>query len=413
MALISKLSEIVDEQFKCMMKMLLLSNLYPNSLERNRATFNKRQFYEFSRWAEVCIIAQIAWTDLLRLKLQKGRFVPFREVIDGIEVFHPIYFFSPKMFSFLSGFFCFFSIFATASKLIRKQKPDCIFATWAYPDGFAAILLGKVFSLPVFIKVHGSDIHSIQSKIVEKLTVWSLQRAKKVFSVSNDLKHRMVKMGVAKNAIITVYNGVDLNVFYPHIKNKIREKYDIPPHLKVLLYVGNLEYVKGPDVLLDALRIIKQSQSGSSDFVLYFTGNGSLQSELQKRCRQYGMEKNICFYGKVAHADMAEWMNIADLLIVPSRNEGVPNVILEAMACELPVVATQVGGIPEVVLNGWTGLLVPSENLVKLASAINAALNTKWNYGAIAKQAEQFSWPKNASVVIREIELFLSNVPSN
>jgi len=383
------------------MRILIISNLYPNRLLRNRATFNRHQFFELARHCSVKIIAQVAWTDKVSLKRSTGQTIPYRETIDGIETYHPTYFFTPKILETLYGLFCFLSIYATASRLIRSMQPHCIFATWAYPDGFAAVLLGRLYGLPVFVKTHGSDIHGIQSGLPTLLTAWGLKKARKVFSVSRDLKNRAVKMGVDKDRIITVYNGVDRTVFYPQNKIEARQKFDIPPDMTVMLFVGNLETVKGPDVLIDAFHIMKSSITNCR---LYLTGAGSLLKHLKEKCRAHGLGKSVIFSGPVDHKTMGSWMNTADLLVVPSRNEGVPNVILEAMACQIPVVATRVGGIPEVVVENETGLLVEAERPDQLGRVIKDALGREWNKDKILRHSKEYTWESNISAILSCIQ---------
>ena len=383
------------------MTILIISNLYPNRLAKNRAPFNRRQFFELSRRCSIKIIAQVAWTDKVTLKRSTGQTVPYQETIDGIETFHPTYYFIPKVLESLYGLFCFLSIYATASRQIRTMQPDCIFATWAYPDGFAAVLLGFLYRIPVFIKTHGSDIHSIQSRLRKILTAWGLNKARKVFSVSGDMKNKMVKMGVDEDRIITIYNGIDHTVFYPRVKTKARKKFNIPLDRTVMLFVGNLEMVKGPDVLIRAFHRVKPELTGC---VLYLTGEGSQLKYLKKKCSDYGLGKSVIFSGPVAHEEMGCLMNTADLLIVPSRNEGVPNVILEAMACQIPVVATRVGGIPEVVVENQTGLLVESENPTQLGNVIKDALRREWNKDTILKHSKQYTWDKNISAIFHCIQ---------
>jgi len=379
------------------MKILIISNLYPNRLAKNRATFNRRQFFELSRRCSIKVIAQVAWTDKVSLKRSTRQTVPYKETIDGIEIYHPTYFFTPKILESLYGLFCFLSIYATVSRQIRSMHPDCIFATWAYPDGFSAVLLGRLYGMPVFIKTHGSDIHDIQSSLRSILTAWGLKKARKVFCVSRDLKSRVVKMGVDKDRIITVYNGIDRTVFYPQDKIEARKKFNIPLDMTLMLFVGNLETVKGPDVLINAFNKIKSNIINGK---LYLAGEGSLLKDLKEKCRVYGLEKSVIFSGSVAHEEMGCMMNTADLLIVPSRNEGVPNVILEAMACQVPVVATRVGGIPEVVIENETGLLVESENPAQLANAMKEALRKEWNKDTILKHSKQYTWEKNISATL-------------
>lgn len=383
------------------MNILIISNLYPNRLEQNKATFNRQQFFELSHRCSVKIIAPIAWTDRIFLKYFTKRSIPAHETIDGIETYHPTYFFIPKVFSFLYGFFYFLSIYVTSVRQIRSMRPDCIFATWAFPDGFAAVLVGRIHRIPVFIKIHGSDIHSIESRLRSVFTAWGLKKARKVFSVSKKLTLKMNEMGVEKSNIITNYNGVDRKMFFPLGKIEARKKFNLPLDKIIILYVGNFETVKGPDVLIEAFEKIKCDKN---NWTLYLTGKGSLLRSLKKKSYTYDGGKSIVFSGPVAHENMGAWMNIADLLIVPSRNEGVPNVILEAMACGIPVVATKVGGIPEVVIENETGILVEQDSPDELAIAIEGAIKKKWDRAKILTRADRYTWGKNASSIIESMQ---------
>ena len=383
------------------MKVIVITNLFPNNVESARATYNRVQFRFLQKYCDLKVIAPIAWTDRF-LYWRKNKKIKLYEKIDGLDVYHPTYYFVPKFLRSLYGFFFFLSILYTFIKIYKKHRADVIYSTWAYPDSFAAVLLAKIFQVPVVAKIHGSDIHSVEGIGKKQLTCWALTHAEKVISVSHDLARKTMAMGVPVDKIVTIYNGVDANVFKKLDKVVCRKKLKISDNEKIVLYVGNLKSIKGSDLLADTIKELKKSCY--LDLQLVVIGDGGLRKSILVQIQSYGLAANIKLLGSLKHNEIASWMNAADVLFVPSRNEGVPNVILEAMSIGLPVVATKVGGIPEVVIEKRTGFLVASHDARSLADALLKALCIDWDSDEIMNYAKQYSWQHNAECVFTQLE---------
>lgn len=383
------------------MRIIIITNLYPNLLEPNRATFNRSQFRELAQYCDLKIIAPIAWTDRLANWANKKGSIPQQEFIDTIEVFHPTYFFPPKVFRPIYGLCYWLSIFGTFTKINKKFNADVIFATWAFPDAYAAAIISKRSKLPLITKIHGSDIHSIKGSLRGRFTTWALDNSGKVVSVSNDLANQVHKMGISPNKTMTLYNGVDEQIFAPSNKRKARLQLNIHSDNKILLYVGNLKKVKGADLLADTIAILRSTHS---NIHLYIIGQGVLKSHIEKQLNVLNITSSVSFLGMLSQEQISSWMNAADLLVIPSRNEGVPNVMLEAMSCGLPVVATKVGGIPEIIRQGVTGTLCEAPISKLLAEALANSLETKWNPSSIIEIAGQYTWKNNTKRLLEQFE---------
>jgi glycosyltransferase involved in cell wall biosynthesis len=157
-----------------------------------------------------------------------------------------------------------------------------------------------------------------------------------------------------------------MNKFRPMDKNKIRRKLNLPLDKKIILFVGYLWPIKGLNYLVDAIPDIVEKQP---DSLFLFIGRGHLRNKMIKKCRKYSIEKNVRFLGGKEHDEIPIWLNASDMLILPSLSEGRPNVVLEAMACETPVIATRVGGTPELVENGFNGILVEPKDPKEIENA--------------------------------------------
>jgi len=155
--------------------------------------------------------------------------------------------------------------------------------------------------------------------------------------------------------------------------------------------VGNIEKVKGVDVLIDTM------QSLNKDVYLLLVGSGRLKNSLQSKVRRLKLGNRVAFLGTKPHSEVPLWMNAANLFCLPSRNEGCPNVILEALACGTPVVASRIGGIPELIKNKELGALTSPGNISELSQGIKEALEKKWNCEKIRQNVLGRDWEQNVN----------------
>jgi glycosyltransferase involved in cell wall biosynthesis len=270
------------------------------------------------------------------------------------------------------------------------------------PDGFAAAFLGRQFGKPNIIHVRGTDIHTIpqQSALLRFLTVWALRHADAIRAVSSDLAERVVKLLDAEKRrsretekvgkVWAVPNGVDLNKFRLMARQEAKRQLGLNDDKRYLLYVGRLVAVKGLDLLLDAFAQLVQNQR---DVELVLVGDGAERHALAQRAATLGVKDKVHFVGAQPHEQIVLWMNAGDVFCLPSHKEGLPNVLLESLACGTPVVATSVGGIPEVVSDGQVGRLVRSRDPREMAACIEEVLETSWDRQQLRDYvAERFSF---------------------
>ncbi len=358
------------------MRVLVVTNLYPNPLQPFRAAFNREQFRHLAKRHAVAVIAPVAWTDEVRAWRRAGTRMPRgrRELRDGIVVDHPHYLYPPGVLRGAHGFFYERSIARSFREAQDAFSPHLVFATWAYPDGWAAVRLGHDAGLPVVVKVHGSDVRGIeQYPSRRRRTAEGLCRADAVVAVSKDLSTHVTRLGVPPERVHLVYNGVDTEVFCPGSQAAARAELGLPPGLPIILFVGNLVPVKGPDVLVHACRQLKLS---GTRFACYLAGHGELFLPLRRQIAQSGLDDCITLVGPQPHARLPAWYRAADVVALPSHSEGVPNVLLEASACGRPFVASRVGGVPEAARWGESRL-VPPGDAGALATALREFLGPR------------------------------------
>jgi glycosyltransferase involved in cell wall biosynthesis len=344
----------------------------------------------------------------LSRKWQQYAQLPDEETIAGIKVLHPRRLVIPKVNSwawmtvsvtlsywrFLSHYLRF-----TDSPFHRFTHIEGHFAL---PDGFAAAFLGRRFGKPSIIHVRGTDIHTIsqQSALLRFLTVWALRHADAIRAVSSDLAERTVKLidaGKRRSGgtetvkkLWVVPNGVDLNKFRLMERQEAKRQLGLDDDKRYLLYVGRLVAVKGLDLLLDAFAQLVQNQR---DVELVLVGDGAERHALAQRATTLGIRDKVNFVGAQPHERIVLWMNAGDVFCLPSHKEGLPTVLLESLACGTPVVATSVGGIPEVVADGQVGRLVHSRDPREMAACIEEVLETPWDRQQLRNYvAERFSF---------------------
>jgi len=356
-------------------KVLIITNLYPLPWQPTRATFNYQQFGYLEERVDVYYLIPIAFLDWWK---HRKEISPLKSNINYVP-----YIYIPKFGRRYYAKLMQWSICLMANSWIKKIAPTKILASWAYPDAVAAVEIAKKHKAEFYLKVHGSDInmHATFPERAKQITAMA-NHAKGILSVSQDLVNKMVAMDIKKEKIKVIYNGVNLEKFKPYTTNT-----DSP----YIIYIGNLKHEKG---VIELLNAFIQLHSNYPQFTLKYVGGGPMLGKLKNMVRQHQLENKVIFEGIIPHDQLPKLIGQATLLALPSYNEGVPNVVLEAMACATPVVVTNVGGIPEVV-TVETGIIAKEITAESIAKCLQQALDKSWDHIAIRKHAENFNWEKN------------------
>jgi glycosyltransferase involved in cell wall biosynthesis len=375
-------------------RVLAITKIFPNAAEPLSAPFNRQQFAALAKRCDLEVMATIPWfpgAGLLSRWSSAGKLaaVPRREQIAGISVSHPRTLFLPRLAHAAWGPLYAASI-APALHRYRNQV-DVVLGSWAYPDGFAAIIAARLLGVPCVVKLHGSDINLI-AKLPgpRKLLAWALPQAARIVAVSRALGDEVVELGVPRDRVAIVMNGVDSELFHPRDRAAARAELGLPPG-PLALYVGNLKPEKG---VLDLARAWAHVVTQSPDANLAIVGGGPLRGELDA-----GLPPRAKTYGPQPLAGIPTWMAACDVLVLPSHVEGTPNVVLEAFASGRRVVASAVGGVPDLITDATLGTLVPARDPDAFGAALVAALRTPYDPARVAELGARGGWEASAAAL--------------
>lgn len=388
-----------------MMKILVVTSVFPNSVQPTLGVFVRERMFRVAQSCELKVVAPVPWFPFSRyLKPGYRPLVPFREVQEGIDVFHPRFFNFPGFFKCLDGLFFFLSSLISVLRIRRSFRFDLIDAHFAYPDGFGAVLLGIVFRVPVTITVRGT-IHRLSKYLLRRVQiVFALNRAARVFTVCNDLKMKVVNLGIEDGHVEVVANGIDIDKFQPINQREARLNLGLPLDRKIIISVGGLVERKGFHRVIDALPEIIQEVP---DILYVIVGGpsveGNFEPELRRLVRELDLENNVIFAGPQNHDKLAPWLSAADIFCLATSNEGWANVFLEGMACGLPVVTSRVGGNEEVVAFPDVGVLFELTDKHEMVRSVVFALRNKWDKARIIEYAQDNTWDRR---VARLMEIF-------
>jgi glycosyltransferase involved in cell wall biosynthesis len=258
---------------------------------------------------------------------------------------------------------------------ISAMRPDIILNYYLYPEGFGATRIGRKLGIPVIVGAIGSDLRLPGDPISFHLTRKALRAADAVLTVSEELRQRAIELGVPAGKVTAILNGCDFSIFRPGDRAAARRKLGVHPAAELLVYVGRISIPKGSAELTDAMISLSASHP---HLQVAMVGEGDYRSVLETRAAAAGIADRFLFPGGLSSAQIVEWLAASDLFCLPSYSEGCPNVIVEAIACGRPVVATDVGGIPELV-DESCGVLVPARDSGKLREGLERALATTWD----------------------------------
>jgi len=376
------------------LRVLVVTKLFPNSVRPSFSVFNRLQMVALNQFCNVDVRATVPWfpfAGAFRRWSEAGQFVdvPAEERIDELNVLHPRFIAIPKVARASAPFLYAASLWPRLRRL--RGQVDVVLGCWAFPDGLAAIQLAEWLGAASVVKVHGSDLNVLaKNPTVRRLLNRGLPKADRLVAVSRPLAERAIELGVDRKRIEIVSNGVDRAVFKLRDREEARRDLELP-FKSLVLYVGRLDRAKGVLDLLDAFQNLAAKQP---DLNLALVGNGP---EME-RCRQVAAQLpgRIFLPGALAMPKVAQWIAASDILTLPSWNEGTPNVVLEAFACGRRVVATDVGGIPDVVTSSTLGTLIPARSPIALADALVEAVKAPYDPIPIS-HAAPYSWPESGA----------------
>ena len=308
----------------------------------------------------------------------------------GIDAVFPSWWTVPRFGVAYNGRAMYYSVRKLVKELHKTSPFDVILASWAYPDAYAASLLAKDLGIPFVVNVLGSDINALTKLPALRLQIIeTLNKSHRVISVSHALCETVLKLGVAPEKVVVQHNGVDGVKFKLQDRIQVRERLGLPADRNIILYVGNWVPEKGVDILVQAIG--KLRSMGRTDVLLTLVGSGPLEPKLKEIVATLGIEAQVRFCGRKSHIEVPDWMAAADIFCLPSLREGCPNVILEALSCGRPVVASRVGGVPEL-LDERNGIMTLAGDPDLLATALSQALDRHWNENELRETVKNRSW---------------------
>ena len=382
------------------MRILTFSTLYPNAARPVHGIFVEARLRQLlgSGQIESKVVAPVPWFPSRHPMFGDYALhasTPREEWRNGIEVLHPRYPLPPKIGMTAAPFLLAHAVKATVARLLERYAFDAIDAHYLYPDGVAAAMLGRWFRKPVVMTARGTDVTLIpRYRLPRTLIRWAAREAAALITVSRALKDDLARLGVAPEHMTVLRNGVDLTLFRPVERASLRTALQV--HGKTLLSVGHLIPRKAHDMVIRALPLLPAHE-------LIIVGSGPERAALGRLASALGVPGRVRFVGALPQKELVSYYGAADALVLASTREGWANVLLEAMACGTPVIASDVGGAAELVASPEAGILLPQRTPEALAQAVERLFGSYPEREATRRYAERFSW---AATTRGQLELF-------
>jgi teichuronic acid biosynthesis glycosyltransferase TuaC len=386
-------------------RVLVISRLYPNRFNNSHGIFVHRQIeHLIQNRCKAIVVAPKPWSPKILWFREKWRdygLIPKHDRLNNIEIHYPNYLrFPGKCYYPFSGILVFFCIRKFIGSIKKSFQFEIIYSNTDVTDGHASILLGKRFKVPVVLMSRGElNVWPYTGKLANLACKTVLNKSDQIITVSNDLRQIAENLARPKVKIQVVYNGCDTEMFRNLVDtDHIRQDLKLPKDSMVLMYLGSVEEDKGVYELFEAFNVLIKRYKRLH---LVMIGDGPEKAAINLAAKESGCQNRILIPGKKDNSELPLWLNACDIFVFPSHYEGLPNSVMEAMACERPVVATNAGGIPEIVEEGVTGYLVKVGDVESLVLKIDALLSNEslrktMGMKGRKKLLSHSSWDRNA-----------------
>ena len=374
------------------MKILVFTTLYPNAVQPNYGIFVEKRLLELIKRfdIEARVLAPVPWYPkwlAKRRNLPNYHDVPKREVRNGIQIEHPRYPVIPGLSWRFAPTLLFVFCLSSVNRIRTNFMFELIDAHFMFPDGVAASRVAECLGVPCFVTARGSDINDSPNFLLPRWYIKSaFKRINRVIAVSERLKRKLVNLGAEESKIRVLPNGVDTEIFKADGQTNVSETFDIKE--RYLLSVGSLRELKGHHLVIRALA----ENPKLREFTLVIAGEGEMRAKLESLIEELSMQERVKLIGDVPNARLPSLYAGAAVFILASSNEGCPNVVLEALACGTPVVASDVGAVPDLLPSFLHQFMVTKRSSTSFSSAIEACITKEISREEIRAHAESLNW---------------------
>jgi glycosyltransferase involved in cell wall biosynthesis len=381
------------------MRVLFFSYAYPNAAQPTLGTFNRSLLQALSKQHDVRVVSPVSFVEAWRSRLAgKSALDQNFAAIPNVTADYAPFYYPPKLFRERFDEFLWWSVGSKLTQTIRDFRPDVILSYWAHPDGAVAVRAGREHGIPAVAMVGGSDVLLLaRTGRRRDAILQTLHQADAVVAVSRHIAETLEHDGLPAAKLHVVRRGIDRDLFQPGDRAEARRKLGLPADRFRLVTVGRLVSVKGQTHLIAACaRLHREGQA----FGCHILGNGPLRYPLQGEIQQLGLDGVVQLNGSQPQAELARWYRAADVTVLPSLSEGVPNVLLESISSGTPFIASDVGGIPEIADERFDEL-VPKEDPAALAEAIRRRITNpvQTPNGNLTRRFQPGSWDDSAKAL--------------
>jgi len=379
------------------MNILFISETFPDAAHPAQGTYNEALCRALAVRHRVRVVSPRPWIEALPHRLRGRRYeTPEKVRASGIEALYPTHYYLPRVREWNYGQRMWQSVRRSVARHAAEGAFDAVLSYWAHPDGEAGLMAAQSLGIPSAVIVGGSDVLMLPKRKNRGACVTRvLTESSAVFTVSEGLRQAVIGLGIDPAKVHTTYQGVDGEVFCSGDQSEARKRVGLrETGARRLVWVGRMVPVKRVDLLIEAAHLLWQE---GLRFSLHLVGDGPLRRQLQTRVSDLGLRECVFFEGAVSHARLPDWYRAADLVVLSSASEGLPNVLREAAACGTPFVSTDIGSIREIADPGFSRL-VPPGSAPHLAKGIREALAPE------LRDAAQRYWPRSWANCARDIE---------